>query len=126
MASKFSNIVNDIKSNPNFSKVGGVMQDLVDGNILMRKSFRRQYLLLFLIAGLFILYIGNRYTCDRDMRRQRELVKEIEDLRFELLSISAKLTEKSRGSVVEDSVIAQIPELQISRVPLIIIEEQEK
>lgn len=102
------------------------MQDLVDGNILMRKSFRRQYLLLFLIAGLFILYIGNRYTCDRDMRRQRELVKEIEDLRFELLSISAKLTEKSRGSVVEDSVIAQIPELQISRVPLIIIEEQEK
>jgi hypothetical protein len=123
---KFSNIIKDVKANPNFSKVGGLAQDLVDGNILMRKSFRRQYLLVFLIAGLCILYIGNRYTCDKAVRRQRELVKEIEDRRFELLSISAQLTERNRGSVVEDSVRAHLPELVVSRVPSIIVEEQDK
>lgn len=126
MASKFSHIWSEIKANPNFAKVGGLAQDLVDGNILMRKSIRRQYLVLFILAGFCILYIGNRYSCDRKMRRQRELVKEIEDLRLELLSISASLTEKSRGSVIEDSVRARLPELQISREPMIIIEEQEK
>jgi hypothetical protein len=106
--------------------VSSVVQDLVDGNILMRKSFRRQYLLVFMIAALFILYIGNRYTCDKAMRRQRELIKEIEDRRFELLSISAQLTEKTRGSVVEDSVRMQHPELEVSRVPIIIINKEDK
>lgn len=126
MANKVSSIFKEVAENPNFSKVSGVMKDLVDGNILMRKSFRRQYLLIFIIAGLLIIYIGNRYTCDKYMRRQRELVKENEDLRFELLSISAQLTERSRGSVVEDSVKTQLPNLETARFPLIIIEEQDK
>lgn len=118
---KFKKLVSDVKSNPNFEIATSVFKDLIDGNILVRKSFRKQYLLLFIIAAFFILYIGNRYTCDKDMRHQRELVKEIVDLRFELLSISAQLTEKSRGSVIEDSVNSQIPNLQVSRVPTIII-----
>lgn len=125
MANKFSSILNELKSNPNFTKIGDLMQDMVDGNILMRGFMRRQYVLVFIIAGLCILYIGHRYTCDRATRRQRELVKENRDLRFELLSLSASLTDKSRGSVVEDSVRLRLPELQISRVPMIIIEEQE-
>ena len=113
-----------IKTNPNFSKVGSALQDIVDGNVLVRKSFRKQYLLVFLIVAMCILYIGNRYTCDSNIRHQRELIKEIEDRRFELLSISAELTEKSRGSVIEDSVKANVPDLEVSRVPSITIEEK--
>lgn len=115
-----------LKSNINLTAVGGVFRDLVDGNILVRESFRKQYILLLIIVGMCILYIGNRYTCDYNIRRQRELVKEIEDRRYELLSISAELTQNSRGSVIEDSVRAQIPELEVSRVPSIIVEEEEK
>ena len=118
---KLKQLVNDIRSNPNFDRATGVLQDLIDGNILVRKYFRRQYPLLFIIACFLILYIGNRYTCDKNMRHHRELVKEIVDLRYELLSISAQLTEKSRGSVIEDSVRSQIPRLHVSRVPSIII-----
>jgi len=116
--------INSIKAKPNLKIVGGFLQDVVDGNILVRKSFRKQYLLVLIIACMCILYIGNRYTCDSSIRHQRELIKEIEDRRFELLSISAELTEKSRESVIEDSVKANIPELEVSRVPSIIIEEQ--
>lgn len=111
----------EMKSNPNFMRVGGVFHDIVDGNILVRGYFRRQYLLILVIVGLCILYIGNRYTCEKDMREQRELIKEITDKRFELLSISADLTEKSRGSVIEDSVSVQIPDLEVSRIPPVVI-----
>lgn len=121
MASKFSILINVIKTNPNLSRIGSVIQDLIDGNILVRKSIRRQYILVFMVASFCIIYIGNRYTCDTAMRRQRELVKQIEDRRFEYLSISAELTEKSRGSIIEDSVSTTIPDLQVSRVPTIVI-----
>jgi hypothetical protein len=124
MAGKFSTLINDIKTNPNLSKIGSVFQDLIDGNILVRKSIRRQYILVFLVASLCIIYIGNRYTCDTAMRRQRELVKEIEDRRFEFLGISAELTEESRGSVIEDSVSTVLPDLQVSRVPSIVIKPE--
>jgi hypothetical protein len=73
---------------------------------------------------MFIIYIGNRYTCDWKTRNQRELIKEIQDKRYELLSVSSELTVKSRGSVIEDSVKANMPELEVSRVPSIIIEEE--
>lgn len=104
--------------------VGGVCRDLVDGNILVRQYIRRQYVLLLIIVGMCILYIGNGYTCDLAVRNQRELVKDIQDKRFELLSVTAELTENSRGSVVEDSVSAKIPELEVSRVPAVIIEAE--
>ena len=116
--------LNSLKSTINLTAVGSVLRDLVDGNILVRKSFRKKYILLLMIVGMCIIYIGNRYTCDYKIRRQRELVKEIEDRRYELLSISAELTVSSRGSVVEDSVKSQVPELEVSRVPAIIIEEE--
>lgn len=60
--------------------------------------------------------------CERAERRQRELVLEIEDLQFELLSVSAELTKKSRRTVIEDSVRVKIPDLEIAKVPSFIIE----
>ncbi len=110
-----------LTSNPNFSKAGSVLQDFVDGNILVRKSIRKQYILILMVAAFCIIYIGNRYTCDKAMRHQRELTKEIKDLRFELMSISAEVTEKTRGSVIEDSVRNQLPDLKISKVPVIVV-----
>ncbi len=116
--------MNSIKSNPNLSVLKSILQDLVDGNILVRKSFRRQYKLLLMVAVFMMIFIGNRYECDMKSRRQRELVKEIEDKRYELLSISAELTVKSKGSVVEDSVKSKIPGLEVSRVASVIIDEE--
>lgn len=113
-----------LKSNPNLSVLKSFMQDLIDGNILVRKSFRRQYKLLLMVAIFCMIYIGNRYECDMKSRKQRELVKEIEDKRYELLSISAELTVKTIGSVVEDSVKARIPGLEIARVSSIKIDKE--
>lgn len=113
-----------LKTNPNLSTLKSFLQDLVDGNILVRKSFRKQYKLILMSAIFCMIYIGNRYECDLNTRHQRELVKEIEDRRYELLSIAAELTVKSKGSVVEDSVRAKIPGLEVSRVSSIVIEEE--
>lgn len=91
------------------------------GTLLARRPIARRYPLILLGAIYVIIYIGNHYSCDYKMRRQRELYKEVEDLRYEALSISAQLTEMSRGSVVEDSVKAQHPELEVAHQPFVII-----
>ena len=70
-------------TNPKLVLSKDFIQDLIDGNILVRKSFRKQYLLIFIIACMCIVYIGNRYKCDSMLRQQRELIKEIEDRRYE-------------------------------------------
>lgn len=122
MSNQKKSWIKSVKLNPKFRLVGDFLQDLVDGNILVRKSFRKQYMLMLMFGALCIVYIGNRYTCDYNARKQRELVKDIEDRRYELLSISAELTVRTKGSVIEDSVKANVPELEIARVPSFIIE----
>ena len=122
MFQKLSNWLKTLQKGNEY-KLSDALQDLVDGNILVRKFFQRQYLLIITIAIFFILYIGNRYECEKSMRRERELIKEITDRRYELLSISAELTKRSRCSVIEDSITSRIPELVLTKKPPIVIQK---
>ena len=103
------------------SKIGSAFQDIVDGNILIRKFFREQYLLIFLLAALAILYTGNRYAYEKSMRQKRELEISLVDKQYEYLSIHAELIKKSRFSEIEDLVKDKIPELKLSKKSIIII-----
>ena len=105
-----------------FNKISKTFLDVIDGKILIRKFFRDQYLLILLLVILSILHIGSRYTCERSMRRAREMEKNLIDRQYEYLSISTELTKRSRCSVVEDSVRIRIPDLQLSKKPSIVIE----
>jgi len=102
------------------NKVSSTFQDIVDGNILIRKFFRKQYLLIFLLAILSIIYIGNRYAFERSMRKESELRESLIDKEYIYLSVHAELMRKSRFSAIENLVKEKIPELKLSKKSIII------
>ena len=74
-----------------------------------------------MVAIFGVIYTGSGYNYDNNVKEQRLLTKDIEDLRNEYLSISAKLTQMKRCSVIEDSVSVQDPDLRASRTASFLI-----
>lgn len=75
-------------------------RDFLNGNILKKRFIQKQYGLLILIAALIFIYIDNRYACEAQITRKLQLEKELKDIKFESLTISAELTTLSRRSYV--------------------------
>ena len=61
---------------------------------------RRQLGVLLLIVGFIIIYISNRYSCQKDMLEIDRLNTELIDAKYRALSSSSELTEKCRESNV--------------------------
>lgn len=97
----FSNIkenetVRDFKS----AKMGEIFRDILNGDILTNEFFQKQYGLIIMLAVLMFMYVGNRYSCEAQLAKQIELKKDIQDIKYESLTISADLMELSRRSKV--------------------------
>ena len=96
-------------------------RDFLNGNILKKRFIQKQYGLLILVAVLIFLYIDNRYYCETQMAREVKLKKELEDIKFESLTISAELTTLSRRSYVLDYINQKGLNLQESPIAPIVI-----
>ena len=98
----FKRLVADIKGSEEFSDVKSesLLRDILDGNILTKKFIQKQYGLLIMIAVLLFVYVDNRYSCETQMKRENQLKKELKDLKYESLTISAELMRISRRSNV--------------------------
>ena len=53
-----------------------------------------------MIAGLAIIYISNSYHCENQISKEVELKKELQDIKYESLTISAELTKLSRRTYI--------------------------
>ncbi len=76
------------------------VKDILGGDILTSDFIRKQYPLLIMIAILLFGYIGNRYHCEIQMKEEIRLRKELKELKYESLGISAELMQISRRSNV--------------------------
>ncbi|MDD3194880.1 MAG: FtsL-like putative cell division protein [Paludibacter sp.] len=95
-------LIERIKQNEDFRDlVTSSPKDILNGNILTKKFFRRQYLLIALIVFLAVLYINNRYESEKMMTQISTLKKDIQDAKYESLTISAELVEISRQSNIQ-------------------------
>jgi hypothetical protein len=73
---------------------------VLGGDILNTKAVRNQLFLILLIAFFSMLYIANRYSCQKNLIEIDKLNKELDDAKHSALSSSSQLTEKSRESRV--------------------------
>jgi len=97
----FKKIVTDIKGSEDFSDIkSSSLRDVLNGNILTKKFFQKQYGLLIMIVVLGFMYIDNRYYCETQIKRENQLQKQLKDIKYESLTISAELMEISRRSNV--------------------------
>jgi hypothetical protein len=76
------------------------LRDVLNGEILSKNFFKKQYGLIIMISLLAFFYVDNRYSCETQLAKSIELKKQIMDAKYESLTISAQLMELSRQSNV--------------------------
>ena len=75
---------------------------VLGGDFFTSQILRRQIWLMLLIFVFMILYVSNRYSCQKSMLEIDNLRKELQDAKYKALSTSSSLTERSRQSKVLD------------------------
>jgi hypothetical protein len=97
----FKKITDAIRGSEDFSDIkSSKLRDVLNGNILTKKFFQKQYGLLIMIAVLTFFYVDNRYYCETQLAKEIEMKKKIKDAKYESLTISAELMQISRQSNV--------------------------
>jgi hypothetical protein len=76
------------------------LRKILGGDWLTTDFLRRQIGVILLIVGFTIVYISNRYSCQKDMLEIDRLNAELTDAKYKALSSSSELTEKCRESNV--------------------------
>lgn len=98
---------------------------IIGGDILATDFFRRQTKLLVLIMVLIIFYIHNRYACQQQMIEIDQLKKELIDIKYDALTRSSELMERSRQSRIEEYISTKESDLQTSTNPPYLIKNEE-
>ena len=68
------------------------------------------------------LYVDNRYYCETQLSKELKLKREIQDVKYESLTISAELMEISRQSNVRKMIKERGLTLSESNTPPIVLE----
>ncbi len=97
---------------------------IIGGEFLTSNFFRRQVKLLVLLVFLAIIYISNRYSYQREMIEIDRLRKELTDIKYDALTRSSELTEKSRQSHIEEYVSKGTSALQTATTPPYLIKKE--
>ena len=99
------------KENEKKVSKGASLKSILGGDILVTDFFRRQTKLLVLLMAMAIFYIHNRYAS------QQRLKKELVDIKYDALTRSSELMEKSRQSRIEEYISSKESELHTSTHP---------
>ena len=97
---------------------------IIGGEFLASDFFRRQVKLLVLLVFLAIVYISNRYSYQQEMIEIDRLRKELTDIKYDALTRSSELTEKSRQSHIEEYVSQGTSALQTATTPPYLIKKE--
>lgn len=114
-----------IKNNEDLAELrSSTLRDVLNGNVLTRRFIRKQYLLLGLLVVIAIFYNDNRYSSEKQITRISELKKQIQDAKYESLTISAELVEITRRSSIEQLLKEKGLPLTTGTNPPIVIEKE--
>ena len=87
------------------------IRSILGGDILANDFFKRQTRLLILIMILTVLYIDNRYSSQQELIEIDKL-KDLVDIKYDALTRSSELMEKSRQSRIEEYISTEESHLQ--------------
>ncbi len=76
------------------------LKTILGGDILNTQAIRRQVWLILLITFFSILYVSNRYSCQKQQIKIDKLNTELKKSKYKTLSLSSVLTERCRESHV--------------------------
>ena len=99
-------------------------KNIIGGDILAADFFRRQSKLIVLIMVLVIFYIHNRYAAQQQLIEIDRLKKELIDIKYDALTRSSELLERSRQSKIEEYIATKESDLQTSTNPPYLIKNK--
>lgn len=99
------------------------LKGILGGDILAHDFLKRQANLIILIAIMTILYIDNRYSCQQELIEIDRLKKELTDIKYDALTISSELTERSRQSKIEEYISTKGASLETAATPPYLIKK---
>lgn len=99
------------------------VKSILGGDILANDFFRRQTKLLILMMIFILFYIHNRYASQQQQIEIDKLKKELIDIKYDALTRSSELMEKSRQSRIEEYVSEEQSDLQTSTNPPYVIKK---
>lgn len=76
-------------------------KSILGGDLLQSRFFRRQVMFIFFVAGLLLLYTGNRYSSQQDIITIDSLKVRLQQERYNVLTQSSELLNLSRQSNIE-------------------------
>ena len=88
------------------------IRSILGGDILANDFFKRQTRLLILIMILTVCYINNRYKSQQELIEIDKLKKDLVDIKYDALTRSSELMEKSRQSRIEEYISTEESHLQ--------------
>lgn len=68
------------------------------GGVMIARAFQKQMGLVCLVCAFFIIYINNRYVCQKRMVEIDKMERKMVDARYKATVCTSILTEKSRES----------------------------
>ncbi len=99
------------------SRKGSKLSEILGGDILVAGFFSRHMKLIALIMFLIIIYIQNRYAYQQQIIELDRLKKELTDIKYDALTRSSQLMERSRQSKIEEYIQREHSELEIATTP---------
>lgn len=88
------------------------IRSILGGDILATDFLKRQTNLLILIMVLTIFYINNRYESQQELIEIDRLKKVLTDIKYDALTRSSELMEKSRQSRIEEYISTEESKLE--------------
>ncbi len=76
------------------------LRKILGGDFLSADMLRRQIWVIVIIAAFTLVYVSNRYSCQKDLLELNELNEKLIDAKYRALSSSSELTEITRESNV--------------------------
>ena len=68
------------------------LRKILGGDFLTAEMLRKQIWLIVLIAAFTLIYVSNRYNCQKDMLEINELNEKLKDAKYRALASSSQLT----------------------------------
>ena len=76
------------------------LRNILGGSFLTNEKTSKNFSFLLFLAFLGLLYIGNSFYAEKNIRKVERMNKELRELRYKHISTKAKLMQKSRQSQV--------------------------
>ncbi|MCD8290183.1 MAG: hypothetical protein LUC91_01620 [Prevotella sp.] len=76
------------------------LRKILGGDFLTTRILRNQIWIIVIIAAFTLVYVSNRYSCQRDIHEINALKDTLKDAKYKALASSSELTEMCRESNV--------------------------